>query len=246
LLNGAVISDSENVHFPGPDDADESGDFRGWLVLAILALGIAFFIAYFTLPSLTQQLLCPEQAFLSGSTASAAGVFAAFLLLPACFVLIVCTNFEGHDRTPLSARIRRNQSTSIAFGVGAFVLNAVVIANMSLSYYCVTPTQITLSSGIGRQEAFDWSDVKSVQALCWTSAPRYRGTGGGSPNEGLMLVFSNGDRVLLRPGTGRDGPLSLARDYSLIHSALAGRSYQFGISNPSRCSHGYYLEHWQS
>jgi hypothetical protein len=243
---GAVISDSENVHFPDPDDADEPSDFRGWLVLGILALTIVLFVSYFVLPSLIRSSLCPDQTFLSGSTASGAEIFVSFLLLPACFVLIVCTNFEGHDRTPLSARIRRNQSTSIAFGVGIFVLNALVVANMSLSYYCATPTQITLNSGIGQQAVFDWGDVKSVRALCWRSGPRGRGTGGGIINEGLILTFSNGSHVLIRPGMGGRGPFNLAGDYYAIHSALFGHSYQFEISNPSLCSHQYFFEHWQS
>ena len=234
------------MHFPNLDDADEPSDFRGWLASGILALTIVLFVSYFVLPSLTRSLLCPEQTFLSGSTASGVGIFVSFLLLPACFVLIVCTNFEGHDRTRLSAWIRRNQSKSIALGVGAFVLNALVVANMSLSYYCATPTQITLSSGIGQQAVFNWGDVKSVRALCWRSGPRGRGNGGGVVNEGLSLTFSNGSHVLIRPGMGRRGPFNLAGDYYAIHSALFGRSYQFEISNPNLCSHQYFFEHWQN
>jgi hypothetical protein len=41
--------------------------------------------------------------------------------------------------------------------------------------------------------------------------------------------------------------MSLARDYRVIHDALAGHSYKFEILNPRLCSRQYYafFKRWQ-
>jgi hypothetical protein len=238
----ATISDPENIHFSELDlDAEEGDDFRGWLMLSVLALGVMFFAAYFVITPLGNYFGCPAGTLMSGPTAWPADIAAALLLLPASYILMVCTGFEGaHNKFSSSIWLRRNLAASVAVGASAFILNAAVIANMTLSYYCVTPSEIVVGPGIfGSRERVRWDDVKLVHAYCWQSAPRRR-FDWGARSGGLLLRLANGRTVTLN--------WEMGLDFSIVRSVLAGRNYQFETSNLVRCpSHLYELfTHWQT
>jgi hypothetical protein len=226
------------VHFPDPDDADEGDDFSGRLVLGILALALSLFIAYFVAPAVARYFECPARTLFSASTASRAGIVAAFLLLPAAFILIICTGFEVNDRFAFPVWVRRHKAFSISLAAAAFALNAVVIINMALSYYCVVPDGIVLGSGItAAGETLTWDEVREVQGLCWSRAPGGRGSWHALYDAALLLEFNSGQRVRIYGGT-----------FSVIRNALLGHyNYQFSTSHLERCpaSARELFGHWQ-
>jgi len=197
------------------------------------------FAAYFAVTPLGKYFGCPTGTFMSGSTVSPAAIAVALLLLPASYILIVCTGFEGaHDKFALSIWFRRNLFVSVAVGTSAFLLNGAVIANMTLSYFCITPSEIVLGPGIvGARERFGWDEVKLVHAYCWRSAPQGR-FGHGSSNGGLTLGLANGRTVPLNWATDRG--------FTLVRDALAGHNYQFETTNLVRCPNWLYelFTHW--
>lgn len=221
-------------------DAEPGDDIRGWLVLSIFALGIMLFAAYFIITPLGKYFGCPAGTLTSGPTASPSGITAALLLLPASYILMVCTGFEGvHDKFASSLWLRRNLAVSVAVGVSAFVLNTAVIANMALSYFCMTPSEIVVGPGIaGSREQLGWNDVKLVHAYCWQSAPTGR-FGRGTSSGGLLLGLANGRTVTLNRAT--------SFDFALVRNALAGRDYRYETSNLVRCPSYLYelFTHWR-
>ena len=118
-------------------------------------------------------------------------------------------------------------------------VSALIWVNYLESYYCVTPDQILVKTGLlNSTKSKGWQDVRVVRAECghgrngliWTD---------------LRLTFFDGTEITVPLRTNR-----LSRDYKTVRAALAGGHYDYHMSEtavPNLCPPTVYplLTNWR-
>ena len=191
------------------------------LVLSPILIGAVFFPDYY------QGKQCPLSTFRHWSLASANDEF-LFGFLGGTIALMMLCSF-------LVMRHTEGKHYRIAIGSSllGFLAGAAAYADSINYYYCTTPTNIVMRSGIlHAPQLLSWDDVTDVYGWCWISTGRGQaGQHGGS----LRLTLNNGGDIRIWLASGNQ---ILFNDYKIVREALKNKTYRYhkdGTVNPDMC-----------
>jgi hypothetical protein len=191
-----------------------------------------------------QGALCPPSTFAHGMSRPSEGMAVAIILGMICLLALamaVMTRLNAWTYAD-GARPRPTGRTLcnivIAAAICGLSVSAWLYTDAIKSYFCVTPTQIVIRSGVfSSVRILTWSDVRVVHATCWKDKPRkakpyFVAT--------LRLFLDDGESI---PIGLVDGGIMYLDRYNEVRQALAGKKYRYLVNasvTPELCPAGLY------
>jgi len=213
---------------------------RGWLAMAVAALGAVLFVASAVLPALLRNVQCPVGTFLSGPMGPQMGTAIAVLVPIVCMALLLSIAPLGATPFLPQLYIKHHLRTWVTVSLLALFALMGALAKLSLSFFCVTPLAVFLHPDVLHpSHAFLWSDVRNVSARCWISTATRGRYGHVSVLRfaGLGIGFADGEQISMTLGGGPyfQGFQATLRDFDAVKLSLFQQRYSYQTTDLRYC-----------